>query len=143
VKLRIRDNSFRFRITIEELEKLRAEGKVEVCSVAGLLQQGHRSFSYRLCVDASAGACSHLLVEPYSISLLLSLSDVETLSRPDQEGVYIRNEWPGSDGNQQRSMITVEKDRPASTCDKPDEWIYREGHGGVSSTVRPIRKPGN
>jgi hypothetical protein len=140
VKLRIRDNSFRFRITLEELEKLRAEAKVEVSSMAGLPEQGHHPFGYRLCVDASTEACSHLMVEPYSISLVLSQSDFETLSQPDKEGIYIRHEWTGAGGGGQRSMITVEKDRPASSCDKPDEWIYHEGHGGSPSTVRPIPK---
>lgn len=137
MKLRIMDNSFRFRVTLEELEKLRSEGNVDCSSAAGDLGQGAVAFRYGL-QAAPTAVRSELQLSPFSIRVTLCQSDVESLSQPAQEGIQIRNEWTEPDGTVRRSIILVEKDRPAAKCDKPEEWIYRAGKGGEPE-ARKIR----
>jgi hypothetical protein len=136
MKLRIKDNAVRFRITLKELETLRSEGalsrETHILGPAGPAG----AFRYSLVRDAEAKE-SRLELEANGMALRLAPADFETLAREDEEGVYIRREWATEDGSRQRFMAFVEKDRPGSVCDKPEEWVYEERLGQRPET-RPI-----
>jgi hypothetical protein len=79
---------------------------------------------------------SRVVLGPFSISLLLTASDLRDLCEPEHEGVYIRHETSGEEGSPHRFIAFVEKDRPSSKCDKPEEWIYDQRPG-----ERPMTRP--
>jgi hypothetical protein len=133
MKLRIQDNSIRYRITLRELEDLKTYGCVErFCRTpwGGELR-------YAVRVDSSGE--SRVDIGASSVTLVLSQADFAVLCDETNEGVYVRREWQGPDGAPQRMIAFVEKDRPATACDKPEYWIY-EGHAGGEETRRPIPK---
>jgi len=134
MKIRIQDSSVRFRITLKELESLVGEGRVQrecVVPAAG----GVARLSYAVVVDAALEA-SDLALEPFAVVLRLAQRDLATLASPAEEGIYIRREWRDSSGVQQRFMVFLEKDRPASTCKKIESWIY-EGHQAGRDVLVP------
>ena len=126
MKLRLKDNSVRFRITLKELEALHKNHYLEKETwMPGLPGLGAQVFRYAIHVSRELGE-SRLVAEPCSMTAELSLADFEVLSSSEEEGVYIRREWEDDHGQTQRFMFFVEKDRPSSTCEKPEEWIYEE-----------------
>ena len=139
MKLRIKDSSFRFRITLMELKTLRSSGKLacrgDIPSTGG----EPAAFSYSVVVDPGAGQ-SELRLEPFAITLVLSAEDCRQLAEPTREGVYIQREWTDPDGQVHRTMAFIEKDRPGSSCDKPEEWIYEDWNEGDQPKTRPIPK---
>jgi hypothetical protein len=120
MKLRIQDNSFRFRITLKELEELQFERSL----VRESRFQPDPLSTLRYEVIAITKGPSTLHTQPGTIQLQLSPEDLRRLSSPEEEGVYLRREWTDSSGKAHRSMAFIEKDRPATACSKPDEWIY-------------------
>jgi hypothetical protein len=128
MKLRILDNSFRFRITLRELEILGGTGRIE--TAARFPPTGNRepSFSYAVSVDPEAPD-SELRIDPFRIEFVLSRADLDRLRDPGTEGVYCRREWRDPAGDTVRAMAFLEKDRPATSCDKPEVWIYDHPHG--------------
>ncbi|MCX7964035.1 MAG: hypothetical protein N2644_06090 [Candidatus Sumerlaea chitinivorans] len=132
MKIRMQDSSVRYRITLRELELLQKQGSI----VAECLTPDSGSWRYAVRVVPNRSA-SRLAIEPFAIILELTPSELEELSRPDREGVYVRREWTDAGGEVRRMIAFVEKDRPASTCDKPEMWIY-EGHGKGPQTTVPI-----
>ncbi|MBX3729135.1 MAG: hypothetical protein KF858_08105 [Candidatus Sumerlaeia bacterium] len=132
MKLRIQDNSIRFRMTLKELDALGTTGRLErICR----LPDGG-AWHYAVVVDRALEA-SRVAFGAGRIELTLSAADHATLADPSQEGVYIRREWTDAAGASQRFMVFVEKDRPGSTCTKPEAWIY-DGHHGGDNVVVPI-----
>jgi hypothetical protein len=132
MKLRIQDNSIRFRITVKELEALVGEGRIErACAFPG-----SPSLRYVVSRDDKAPK-SYVFHGPCLIELRLCADDMAVLSDPESEGAYIRREWEDADGEHQRFMAFIEKDRPASTCKKIESWIY-EGHNGQENILTPI-----
>jgi hypothetical protein len=136
MKLRIQDDAVRFRITLKELEVLRSEGAVRRETRALGPNGPDGTFRYALVRDPEAKV-SRLELDAASITMRLAPADFETLASENEEGVYIRREWSTRDGSRQRFMAFVEKDRPGSTCNKPEEWIYEERRGERPET-RPI-----
>ena len=136
MKIRIQDHSIRYRITLQELEELRVMGRLDrltrILGPAGPCGEFH----YSLAVDTGLGD-STVDCADRGISLSLSVTDFETLSRPSEEGVYLRREWVDELGGAHRFLAFVEKDRPGSVCDKPEEWIYQE-RPGMRPETRPI-----
>lgn len=136
MKLRIKDSAVRFRITLKELDALHTSKRLE--KVTWVPPQGDEEpqvFRYALTVNEDAIE-SRLIIEPFSMTAELSPSDLGVLSDEKEEGVYVRHKWQAPDGSEQRFMFFVEKDRPGSTCVKPEEWVYEERLG-----ERPITKP--
>ncbi len=136
MKIRIQDNSVRFRITLKELETLQAVGRLESRTEVPSEPGTARQFLYAVCANPAA-TLSRLRLHPFGMELELSAPDFAVLCLPDQEGVYIRNEWSDGSGTPRRSLAFVEKDRPGSTCEKPEAWIYEE-IPGRSRETRPI-----
>lgn len=135
MKLRIKDSSIRFRITLKELEELRAAGRLAKETVVPAGEDASLVFRYALEVDRT-GKETVLDLQPYAMTVRLSAADFEALARDDEEGIYIRREWQDAGtGQARRFMAFVEKDRPGSTCEKPEEWIYEEVLGQRPRTV--------
>jgi hypothetical protein len=135
VKIRIKDNAVRFRITLKELERLRAEGLL--ASETRVLGPAGPAGVFRYAVLRDPGAKeSNLEMGDRDMTMRLAQRDFEALASDDQEGVYIRREWTDHDGSVRRFMVFVEKDRPGSVCDKPEEWVYEERIG-----ARPVTRP--
>ncbi|PKO15532.1 hypothetical protein CVU37_12865 [candidate division BRC1 bacterium HGW-BRC1-1] len=136
MKIRIQDNSLRLRMTLKEVEALAETGRVarsmQVQSAAG---PGGR-LDYELVRDATL-AESDVVVTGSAVSVRLCDADFRELQREDREGVYLRRQWTGDDGTQQRFMAFVEKDRPGSTCEKIEQWIYDAPARGEVE-LRPI-----
>src|SRR5690349_6672711 len=138
MKLRIQDNSVRFRITLRELEDLLRDGVLHRETRVPGAQDGAAVFGYEIRVSRNEE--SRLAVGPFSFVLELSPADLEELAAPDKEGVYIKREWNSGAGTErlERFLVFVEKDRPGSTCTKAEEWVYEYGRGGQGTTTRPI-----
>lgn len=123
MKIRIQDNSLRFRITLRELQQLSESGSLE-------------SKTQILGPDGP-GPCLHHRIElahnlPHSdvtlqganTTLRLAPADLASLQDPRQEGVYLRRAWTDPKGTSHRFLAFVEKDRPGAGCAKPELWIY-------------------
>jgi hypothetical protein len=142
MKIRIQDNSVRFRITLKELEALNQTGRIEsvteVYSPEGTAPEGR--FVYAVAA-ADIGASSRCAIEPGSITVYLNDADRVTLNSPSEEGVYLRREHTLASGETRRFMAFVEKDRPASKCDKPEAWIYDTAKDGSVASTLPSGRP--
>ena len=136
MKVRIQDNAVRFRITLKELEEWQSGGRLDRSTRIPGTDGTSRAFRYSVSFSEQEPESS-LNLEPYSIELVLCPADFAQLCRPEQEGVYIRREWTDECGTAHRFMAFVEKDRPGSTCTKPEAWIYEEIPGQTRVT-RPI-----
>lgn len=139
MKIRIQDNSVRFRLTLREVEALGREGSLsrqsEILGPGGV----EAVFGYSIVVAREA-ATSRVTLEGSSLVLALCGADLETLLRPEEEGVYLRHEWVAPEGKVHRFMAFVEKDRPGSTCVKKEQWIYdAPPHGPVETRPIPAR----
>lgn len=123
MKIRIQDNSIRYRLTLREVEALATEGRVtRQTQVLG--PDGPDSiFSYELRHDPTLPE-SRVKIDGAHIIVSLCDGDRATLLTPEEEGVYIRREWIAPGGEKHRFMAFVEKDRPGSTCIKAEAWIY-------------------
>lgn len=136
MKLRIKDNSVRFRITLRELHELEQNRSLRASSVVPPMGDKYGVFSYSLTL-AEDDRGSRLELEPFGMNFVLCKKDFLALLEPDREGVYIQHEWADPFGEVKRFMAFVEKDRPGSSCEKPEEWIYEEGRPGVPQVTRP------
>ncbi|MDK2972782.1 MAG: hypothetical protein PWP23_2537 [Candidatus Sumerlaeota bacterium] len=136
MKIRIQDNSVRFRLTLREVETLEKEGRIE--RVTRVLNADGPAGVFRYAIVAVPSAAeSTLELDGASIEFRLAPADLAVLLDPTQEGVYLRREWSGRDGETQRFMAFAEKDRPGSTCVKPEAWIY-DAQPGHPPETRPI-----
>lgn len=136
MKIRIQDNSIRFRLTLKEVDQLAKVGRVErhtaILGPAGPAG----TFRYAI-VRAPELAQSDVRIDGPSIVLHVCDDDLATLLMPHEEGIYLRREWTAQDGAVHRFMAFAEKDRPGSTCVKKEQWIYDAPHHGAPET-RPI-----
>ncbi len=125
MKIRIQDHSVRFRITLRELEKLETEGliesRTEIFSKETRKCVGRFVYGIKKQEEINESTCE---LNPGSIWMILNRQDWEKLKDPQEEGVYLRQEVEKEDGSFHRFISFVEKDRPASKCDKPEMWIY-------------------
>jgi hypothetical protein len=124
MKLRIEDNSIRFRITPEELERLneraRVEASTKIYSEDGESVEGE--FIYALTVDSEGGP-TRCLIEPSFIMLILHSDELNTLNDPKQEGIYYQRESTLPSGETHRFMAYVEKDKPVKKRKRPENWL--------------------
>lgn len=124
MKLRIENNSIRFRITPEELERLNNRGRVEastkIPSPDGKSLDGE--FIYALAVDREGGP-TRCLIEPSYIMFLLHPDDLATLNTPGEKGVHFRRESVSPSNEVQRFMAYVEIDKPMKKRNNPDTWL--------------------
>jgi hypothetical protein len=133
MKIRIQDDSIRFRVTLKEVEELAQSGSVGRQTRVLTMDGPAGEFSYG--IGAPDASCeSVILVGDRAITLLLSQADLAELLKPDTEGVYIRREWVSATGEVRRFLAFVEKDRPAAACNKPETWIYDTAGGDVAET---------
>ncbi|MCC6547831.1 hypothetical protein IT570_11760 [Candidatus Sumerlaeota bacterium] len=140
MKIRIQDNSIRFRVTLKEVELFAETGVLERSTQC----IGHDGlgplFKYSVVYGSNLPESS-LELSAASITLKLCSADREMLLQPDEEGVYIRREWVSPEGKAHRFMALVEKDRPGSTCVKKEQWIYDVSPAGaIDSRPIPQRK---
>ena len=132
MKMRIQDNSIRFRITLKELATLGREGRVR----RECREPGGGCLGYGVLVDQALKE-SQVRLGSCEVELALCEKDFRRLAEPTEEGVYVQREWTDANGEKRRFMAFVEKDRPGVACAKREEWIY-EGHRGGESVVVPI-----
>ncbi len=136
MKIRIQDHSIRFRLTLREVEEFAASGRLE--RVTRVLGEHGPVAEFRYALERREdGAPSEVLLGASSITMRLGASDCADLIDPANEGAYVRREWRDPAGATHRFMAFVEKDRPGSTCVKPEAWIYDAPRGGPVQT-RPI-----
>jgi hypothetical protein len=141
MKIRLQDDSVRFRITLKELEGLihngRIEGVTEIYSPDGTVCEGRFVYAVSISTGDLPSRCA---IEPGAITLYLNAADQATLNDPSQEGVYLRRETRLRSGDIRRFMAFVEKDRPPTRCDKPEAWIYESAKDGRPASTRPIEQ---
>ncbi|MGI6454127.1 MAG: DUF7009 family protein [bacterium] len=143
MKLRIQDNSIRFRISLKELEEFNQKGQIMAETVQYHPETLEKSCIFQYGIRKSSADPSECVIQPGSIILQLDDQDCKTLNNPSQEGVYLQKEVQLMDGTLHRFIAFVEKDRPSTKCDKPEEWIYQKEPGQRPVTL-PIRKaPGD
>ncbi|NUP90378.1 MAG: hypothetical protein HUU25_11255 [Candidatus Sumerlaeia bacterium] len=124
MKIRIRDDSLRLRITLSELESLQRDGRLE-SQMRCLTSRGPGGvFRYGVAVDSSRRE-SEAEVQAFEVRLVITPSDLAALLDPSREGICLQRESCGPDGSH-RFCATLEKDRPAASCEKPEEWIYQD-----------------
>lgn len=133
MKIRVQDNSVRFRITIRELETLAKDG--ELISSVEFPGTG-ASFSYGIRIEPDIPNGS-IAFDGKAILTTLSPAELSQLQDDSREGIYFRHE-PAEEAGK-RFIFFIEKDRPSSVCEKPEQWIYEEAGGKVQS-LRPIAK---
>lgn len=110
MKLQIKSHSMRFRITSEELQDLKASGKL-LCETRVPQGAGETSvITYGVLYEPDASA-SELQTTPFGITLVLSSKDFAELIDPESEGVYIRRDYVGASGTSIRFLAYVEKDK--------------------------------
>jgi hypothetical protein len=135
MKLRIQDSSIRFRVTLREVETLLSnKALTRECR----LPTGD-VFLYGVRIDDHAPE-STVQLAGTAMTLILTAADAQSLADSSKEGVYIHREWSDQEGRSQRFMVFIEKDRPGSTCTKPEAWIY-DGHSAQEPIIRPIPRP--
>lgn len=124
MKLRIENNSIRFRISSDELERLNARCRVEastkLLSPDGKTLEGE--FIYALAVDSEGGP-TRCLIEPSFIMFILHPDDVARLNSPGEKGVYYQRESMLPTGETHRFMAYAEIDRPMKNRKRPEVWL--------------------
>lgn len=85
MKLRIKGNSLRFRVTRSELEAFRKEGRIEETTCLGPEEQSH----LRYALEHNAGVETiQLRYQPPELSVVLPGSEAEHWAGSDQVGIY-------------------------------------------------------
>lgn len=144
MKIRIQDNSIRFRITLKELDELNRVGRIEaiseIYSPDGTAREGRFVYALGTLAGKVPSRCA---IEPGGITLYLNGSDLATLNNPSEEGAYLRRETRLPSGEPHRFIAFVEKDRPATRCNKPERWIYEYATDGSPASTRPITRNGS
>jgi len=124
VKLRIENNSVRFRITPEEIERLndrcRVEASTRLMSSDGKNLEGE--FIYALTVDSEGGP-TRCLIESSFIMLILHPDDVAILNAPGKKSVYYQRESNLPSGEVERFMAYVQIDKPMKNRKRPEKWL--------------------
>lgn len=140
MKIRIQDNSIRFRITVRELETLSTQGSLwSFTTFPNEADEPSQVFGYGIEIG-TAEAETRIQFHDGKVIITLSPADLTLLQDDRREGVYFKRE-PDAE-RVERFMFFVEKDRPAATCDKPEHWIYDEV-AGKPAGFRPINKGSN
>lgn len=124
MKLRIENNSIRFRITPEELARLtdrtRVEAATQLYSEDGRAVEGE--FIYALAVDPEGGP-TRCRIEPSFIMLVLHPEALDTLNDPDSRRYQYRREATTPEGDLKRFMAYVEVDKPVKKRHRPEDWL--------------------
>lgn len=124
MKLRIENNSIRFRITAEELSDLnrfaRVESATQIYSTDGKQVEGE--FVYALQVDTEGGP-ARCRIEPSFIMLILDQAALDTLSTAGGDGFVYRRESTTTNGDVRRFIAYVEVDRKKKKRDRPEDWL--------------------
>ncbi len=124
MKLRIENNSIRFRITLEELSHLndrcRVEAGTKLYSADGMKVDGE--FIYALAVDSEGGP-TRCRIEPSFIMLILHPGELALLNAPGDGCVYFQRESILPDGATHRFMAYVEVDKPVKKRNRPESWL--------------------
>jgi hypothetical protein len=112
MKLRIEDNSVRFRISSEELERLNEEGRLEsavqLYTEDGRMLEGE--FIYALAVEREFGA-TRCQIDPSFILFILHPGDLALLNLRREEGFVHERISTSPDGEQRYFKAWVEVDR--------------------------------
>lgn len=124
MKLRIENNSIRFRITEEELSVLSryapVESAAQIYSADGKQVEGE--FVYALQVDTEGGP-ARCRIKPSFIMLILDLEALESLRAPGGNGYIYQRESTTPDGIVKRFMAYVEVDRKKRKRKRPEDWL--------------------
>lgn len=127
MKLRIEDNSIRFRISEEERERLtqrsRIEAATQLFSPDGNSVEGE--FIYALAVDVEGGP-SRCLIEPSYIMLVLHPDALDALNAPGEGRFCFQREATTPEGELKRFMAYVEIDKPMKKKNRPEDWLDQE-----------------
>lgn len=110
MKLRIKSNNLRFRITGEELLQLQSTGSI--ASETYIPTRGNESILMRNeIVVQPEGLTSELKLTEFGFSCRLSRQDMATLVDPENEGVYIKRVGRTPSGEATGFVFYVEKDK--------------------------------
>ena len=110
MKLRIHDNSIRFRVAKSELAVLQDEGKIESWIHIPDLGGQVRKFIYSVIYDGNAPE-SRTEIKPYVLAMYLGSNDFESLCSPTQEGICTHLEVNNGNESANKLLVYVEKDR--------------------------------
>lgn len=112
MNVRIENNSVRFRISPEELERLNVEGRLEsavqLYTEDGSALEGE--FIYALAVEREYGA-TRCRIEPSFILFILHPGDLDLLNLHREEGFVYYRSSVGFDGEPHTFKACVEVDR--------------------------------
>jgi hypothetical protein len=120
------------------LEALNETGRIE-CVTETYSSDGAQCvgrFVYGVIADGAASE-SYCDLQDGSITLHIAKDGMVELNDANNEGFYLRRETALPSGEVHRFMAFIEKDRPPTHCDKPEEWVY-EKEPGKSPETRPI-----
>lgn len=124
MKLRIENNSIRFRITPAELERLnqrtRVEASTKLMSEDGASVDGE--FIYALAVDRDGGP-TRCRIEPSFVMFILHPDELAVLNAPGEQSVYYHRECTLPSGETHRFMAYVEIDKPVKKRNRPEAWL--------------------
>ena len=110
MKLRIKSNNLRFRITGEELAQLESTGCI--ATETFIPTSADKSILMRNeIVTQPDGATSELQLTEFGFSCRLSKQDMMTLLDPEKEGVYIKRIGKTPSGEPTGFVFYVEKDK--------------------------------
>lgn len=124
MKLRLLDDSFRFRVTSDELGLLQQTGSLLTTSrFPG--DDGEVAFTFGIRIEEGILE-SRMEAGPGSLQLCLSVQDLQLLLDPDCEGVYLKRQWGDPAGATRRAIAFVEKERRSSPLSGPEDWIYEK-----------------
>lgn len=126
MKLRIENNSIRFRISPDELARLDEESGLEAATQIfgrdGASVEGE--FIYALAVDRTGGS-TRCRIEPGYIMFILDPESLDTLR--DAGGYVFHRDVAAPEGGRKRFLAYVEIDRPVTRRNRPEVWLDGSG----------------
>ncbi|MBI2423840.1 MAG: hypothetical protein HYV27_13500 [Candidatus Hydrogenedentes bacterium] len=124
MKLRLEENSVRFRLSEAELDELANNGRVEsvteILSEETRLPEGRFIYAVACTKNAEPETC---LIQPSYILVLLHAKTIDALQQDPGAPVFIRREVQLHDGARHRFMAYVEVDKPMKHKKRHENWL--------------------
>jgi len=124
MKVRIRGNALRFRITPEEVACLRQGDRLEDAVYQQIDGVQRPVLEYAVAL----GDCAGIDASTGQVTMKLSESDLAALQNGEQKAVQVRHEAANSSGESVRSMayVEIEKERrfPRKGRPDPSDWVF-------------------
>lgn len=127
MKLRIKSNNLRFRITGEELLQLESAGSIATETYIPTSADESILMRNEIVVQPE-GAASELKLTEFGFSCRLSAEDMATLLDPEKEGVYIKRVGRTPSGEATGFVFYVEKDKKKKDKKHKHKHSKHQGH---------------